>query len=180
MKKTIITILILFFSSYGKSFAQSGSVYGNAYDLKNLKPTTCELNSLYLDVANQQAEINLRDSGKLQPIILIARPGIRDKKSGLNTLIERRLHTASAYLIDYLEKQTKESVITAQAPNKGSEYGVIEIYVSGMLQEVLVQRPNAVVPVGSCDSSDNAESREKRALLYPWLYNSVTNKNRQK
>lgn len=177
MKKTIIIILILFFSCYGISFAQSNSDYGNIYDLSGLKPTTCELNSLYLDIANQQTETNLRGSGKLQPIILIARPGIKDKKKGLNTLIERRLHTASAYLVDYLEKQTKESVITAQAPNRGSEYGVIEIYVSGMFQEVLVQRPNAVVPIGSCDSADDAESRAKQALLYPWLYNSKSQKN---
>ncbi len=181
--RTVIVILLLIFSCSEISFAQSNLSSGITYDAKELKPTGCELNSLYLDGANQEAEVNLQDSGRLQTIILIARPGIKDRKKGLNTLIERRLYTTRAYLTDYLRKQPKEAVVTAQAPNNGSEYGVIEIYVSGVLNpNLLVIYPNAGIGVGSCESedSDDAEGRTKRALLYPWLYNFRTKKNSNK
>ena len=176
----MIFLAILQLFHFGESFAQEEPKTGFVYDIKEAKPEGCEFNNLHLENAHQQTVENNQRFGTSQILILIARPGIKDSEKGLNILIERRLYTARAYLTDYLEKRTKESVITATAPSNGAEYGVIEIYVTGALYNVLVSNPNYGIAVGSCDSADDAESRARHALLYPWLYNSKTKKNRKK
>lgn len=165
-------MLLLAFSQ--RTFPQTGSTPSLNYDVKKLKPESCEFNNMNLEQADIKAKEDFLSFGKGEAIILIARPGTRDKKVRLNTLIERRLYTAKAYLTDYLKKRSKKSVITAIAPNNRAEYGVIEIYVSGSLFYVLATNPNFGLGVGSCDSpdSDERKSRERRALLYPWLYKS--------
>ena len=169
-KLVILSLLYLTFSVNVSS--QTGSVPPLNYDVKKIKPESCELNNLNLEQADNKAKEDFLSFGKGEAIILIARPGTKDKKIGLNTLIERRLYTAKAYLTDYLKKRPKESVVTATAANNGAEFGVIEIYISGSLFYVLATNPNFGLGVGSCDSpdSDDKESRHRRALLYPWLY----------
>jgi hypothetical protein len=129
----------------------------------SIKPRPCEFNNLILEDANEAA-------GKNRPIILISRPGLRDTKS---EVVERRLYTARAYLIDFTNYRTSENTITAIARNEGRlDYGGIEVYVGGKLLDVITSEPNQLLGVGPCDSpeSDDKESRRRRALLYPWLY----------
>lgn len=180
-KRILLTVLLVFFC-LGESLAQAEPKAEFVYDAKKIKPEGCEFNDLHLEYAHQQALENSQRFGISQTLILIARPGTKDRKKGLDILLERRLYTARAYLTDYLEKRTKETIITAIAPNNGVEYGVTEIYVSGALYNVLVSHPNYGISVGSCEpeESDDAKSRARHALLYPWLYNSKTKKNRKK
>lgn len=182
MKRRILLTFLLLFFCFEKSFAQVEPKAEFVYNVKEIEPEGCEFNDLHLEYAHRQSVENSQRFGISQTLILIARPGIKDRKKGLGVLIERRLYTARAYLTDYLKKRTKETVITAIAPNNGVEYGVIEIYVSGVLYDVLVSHPNYGISVGSCESleSDDAESRARRALLYPWLYSSKSQKNRKK
>ena len=179
-RKIIIAFLLLVIFGAAESFAQTGSMPKLNYDVKKVKPEGCELNNMNLEQAHEKATEDFTLLGRGEAIILIARPGTKDKKG--NTLIERRLYTARAYLTDYLQKRTKESVITALGENNRAEYGVIEIYVSGSLFYVLAANPNFDVGFGSCDSpeSDDQASRAKRALLYPWLYNTKAKRNLKK
>lgn len=171
MKCLIYLLFLSVFCSQNFS-AQTVEISNSNYDRKKIKPETCELNNINLEQADTKAEEDYKLIGRGESIILIARAGTKDKKNNLNILLERRLYTARAYLSDYLKKREKETIITAIAPNEGSEYGIIEIYVSGSLFHVLASNPNYGISVGSCDSdaSDDAESRTKRALLYPWQY----------
>ena len=173
-RKIILAALLSVIFSSAESFAQTGSTPELNYDVKKVKPEGCELNNINLEQAHEKAQEDFTLLGRGEAIILIARPGTKDRQKELNALIERRLYTARAYLTDYLQKRTKESVITALGANNGAEYGVIEIYVSGSLFYVLASNPNFDIGFGSCDSpeSDDKASRARRALLYPWLYNS--------
>lgn len=172
MKKNTILILSLTFVVLHSAqlFAQQPKP-SNSDFVKKTKPETCELNNINIENAHRQAEEDALITGKSAVIILIGRPGKKDTKK---VLTARRLYTARAYLTDYLEWRNKETVITAEAPNNGNEYGVIEIYITGQLYYVIASNPNFDVGFGSCDSpeSDDKKSRVKRALLYPWLYNN--------
>lgn len=127
----------------------------------DIKPAGCELNDITLEQAHDEAGDTI--------IVLLARPAL---KSDRKLLLTRRLYTARAYLTDYLKRRSVDKVATAEAPNSGSKYGVIEIYVKGLLFDVLAVHPGDELALGSCDSldSDDQESRAKRALLYPWHF----------
>lgn len=180
MKKKIFVILsalILIFSQSAERFAQQQKS-SNADSVKQTKPETCELNNINLENADRQAKEDALLTGKSDTIILIARPGKKDQKSRAKALLEQRLYTARAYLTDYLKLREKETVVTAEAPNNGADYGVIEIYVTGQLNYVLASNPNFGIALGSCDSpeTDDQKSRARRALLYPWLYKNKLKK----
>lgn len=128
-----------------------------------LKPRGCERNNVVLELANEEAGID-------SVLVLIGRPGIKDKRKDIT---EKRLYTAAAYLVKYLSNsRTEKSTITGQSQNIGNEYGILEIYVKGKLFDVLASSPDFEIGLGSCDSleSDDEKRRAKRALLYPWLY----------
>jgi len=128
----------------------------------DLIPRGCEYNNIALEGARKKA-------GTRSVIILIARPG---KKDRLKAISERRLYTARAYLTSYLTLPDEPTVVTANGENSGGLYGVIEIYVTGILFDSLASYPNYELGLGSCDSleSDDEDSRAKRSLLYPWLF----------
>ncbi len=180
MKKKIILILLVLifvFSQSVEQFAQQQKTSG-ANSAKEIKPETCELNNINLENADRQAKEDALLTGKSDIIILIARPGKKEKKSLVKVLLEQRLYTTRAYLTDYLKLRGKETVVTAEAPNNGADYGVIEIYVTGQLNYVLASNPNFGIGLGSCDDpeSDDQRSRARRALLYPWFYKSKQKK----
>ena len=125
------------------------------------KPTNCENHIAVLEAANH-------DAGKDGLIILIARLGNGDNKPGLN---EHRLHSARAYLTEYLRARSPKSIVIAEG-ERIEGYGRIEIYVGGKLYYVLAIKANADLSVGSCEPAelDDARQRELRKKLYPWLY----------
>ena len=176
MKKKVfmvLSLLIIFFSYSAEQFAQQQKSL-DADSVKKIKPETCELNNINLENADRQAKEDAQLTGKSEIIILIARPGKKDTPSRVEKLLEQRLYTARAYLTDYSKLRQKETVVTAEAPNNGADYGVIEIYVTGQLYYVLASNPNFGIGLGSCDDpeSDDQRSRARRALLYPWFYKS--------
>jgi hypothetical protein len=126
-------------------------------------PRGCEFNNLVLERGN-------REAGDDSILILIAIRGVNDTKLDVS---RRRLLTARAYLTQYTNLREPANVIVAEALGDGQPpYGGVEIYVKGRLFDVLTSGPNLDLGLGACDSpeSDDKESREKRALLYPWLY----------
>ncbi len=105
-------------------------------------PDNCEGNSLRLDaVRNKWKESQLLSEKGV--IILIARLG---KKESDNQLNQRRLYTALKYL-----NVANGSVITAQG-EKTDELGIIEVYINGVLVEVLTVKNCEDLRIGICDN----------------------------
>ncbi|HEY6120153.1 MAG TPA: hypothetical protein VIV66_09355 [Pyrinomonadaceae bacterium] len=127
----------------------------------NLKPTNCENHIAVLEAANH-------DAGKDGLIILIGRLGSGDNKPDLN---RHRLHSARAYLTDYLSARSTNTIVIAEG-EKVEGYGRIEIYVGGKLYYVFAIKANGDLAVGSCEPADidDARQRKLRKKLYPWLY----------
>lgn len=127
----------------------------------NPKPTNCENHIAVLEAANH-------DAGKDGLIILIGRLGSGDNKLDLN---RHRLHSARAYLTDYLNVRSPNTVIIAEG-ERVHGYGRIDIYVGGKLYYVFAIKANADFAVGSCEPAelDDARQRDLRKKLYPWLY----------
>lgn len=127
----------------------------------DIKPMNCERHLLVLEGAHQAA-------GKDGLIILIARLGNGEYRQELS---RHRLHSASAYLTDYVRVRSPESIITAEG-QRVNGYGRIELYVGGKLFYVLALRRNAELSVGSCEPEelDDPRQRELRKKLYPWRY----------
>jgi len=144
------------------SAARPGPAAGGEQPAMQARPKGCEQNNILLEQSHEAA-------GEDSLIILVGRPGKRDKRVSVTG---RRLYTARAYLTSYLKLRGLETVVTAEAPNRGMEYGTVEIYVKGRMFAVLPSFPDKGLGLGSCDSpeSDDKESRARRALLYPWLY----------
>jgi hypothetical protein len=137
--------------------------------LTDVKPAGCERNNVILEQAHKEA-------GTDSIIILIGRPGKKDKREDITN---KRLYTSRAYLTQYLNWRTDKTTITGQSQNNGYDYGVVEIYIKGVLFDVLASYPDVEIGLGSCDSleSDDKQSRAKRILLYPWLYKKKSVKN---
>lgn len=131
------------------------------YSQTDPRPTNCENHIAVLEAANQ-------DAGKDGLIILIARLGSGDNKQELN---QHRLHSARAYLTEYLHARSPNTIVIAEG-ERVEGYGRIEIYVGGKLYYVLAIKANADLSVGSCEPAelDDARQRELRKKLYPWLY----------
>jgi hypothetical protein len=127
----------------------------------NPKPKNCENHIAVLEAANH-------DAGKDGLIILIGRLGSEDTKLDLN---RHRLHSARAYLTDYLNLRSPNTIIVAEG-ERAQGHGRIEIYVGGKLYYVFALKANADLAVGSCEPAemDDARQRELRKKLYPWLY----------
>lgn len=156
-KVSILFVLVWTFSGVVSAQQQTKNT------LITIEPKPCEFNNLMLEQAN-------REAGKDSVIILIARPGIKDTKKDIS---KKRLHTASAYLVEYGKFRSPEKVIVAEAPSEGKlYYGGVEIYVNGKLLDILTSGPNGLLGLGSCSHPDaeDDESRKRNALLYPWLY----------
>lgn len=153
-------LLLLFcvvFLSFGMIVAQQGGVF------RKHEPKGCEYNNISLEQAN-------RDANSDTVILIIGRLGNKDRKKDIT---ERRLYSASAYLTQYLSySRSTESVVAAEGKNIGNEFGVLEIYVNGKLYDTLLSNPDFDIGLGSCDSleSDDASSRAKRSILYPWKF----------
>jgi len=127
----------------------------------NPKPTNCENHIAVLEAANH-------DAGKDGLIILIGRLGSGDNKPDLN---QHRLHSARAYLTDYLGVRSSNTIVVAEGERVEGN-GRIEIYVAGKLYYVFALKANADLSVGSCEPAelDDARQKELRKTLYPWLY----------
>lgn len=127
----------------------------------NPKPTNCENHIAVLEAANH-------DAGKDGLIILMGRLGSGDNRHDLN---RHRLHSARAYLTDYLNVRSPNTIIIAEG-ERVQGYGRIDIYVGGKLYHVFAIKPNADLAVGSCEPAelDDARQRDLRKKLYPWLY----------
>ena len=135
----------------------------------NPKPTNCESHIAVLEAANH-------DAGKDGLIILIGRLGTGDNKPDLN---RHRLHSARAYLTDYISARSTNTVIIADG-EKVEGYGRIEVYVGGKLYYVFAIKANADFAVGSCEPADldDARQRELRKKLYPWLFPKLPGRRR--
>ncbi len=124
-------------------------------------PKGCEENNRILEAANEEAGNSI--------VLLIGYNGRLDKNRDMRS---RRLYSASAYLTDYLGVRTKDAVVTGKSDISKPDFGLIEIYIKGRLYSSIWANPGYDIGLGSCDSleSDDAASRRKRALLYPWRF----------
>src|SRR6266481_2301886 len=122
------------------------------------KPTNCEFNIAVLDGAHGKV-------GKDDLIIVIARRGVSEQRQDLN---RRRLHNVRTYLVEF-DHRSPETIITAEG-ERVNGYGRIELYVGGKLFYVLMIRPNADFPVGSCSyEGEDPCTHEREKKLYPCL-----------
>jgi hypothetical protein len=156
MSRGIFSLALLFL------YLTSAARLTTAQDVQtNPKPTNCENHIAVLEAANH-------DAGKDGLIILIGRLGSGDNKPDLN---RHRLHTARAYLSDYLNVRSPSTIIIAEG-ERVQGYGRIDIYVGGKLYYVFAIKPNADLAVGSCEPAelDDARQRDLRQKMYPWLY----------
>lgn len=142
-------------TAFGQSTLQPGAM--------KIAPRPCEFNNMALELASQ-------DAGKDSVLILIARPGLIDRRKRTQ---DRRLHTARAYLVEYTKLSEAKGIVTAKAPRDGRLfYGGIEIYVKGKLQDVLTFEKDSDLSVGTCSGEQPIDhrSRARLAILYPWIY----------
>ena len=122
------------------------------------KPTNCEFNIAVLDGAHGKV-------GKDELIIVIARLGDNEQRQDLN---RRRLHNVRTYLVEF-DHRSPQTIITAEG-DRANGYGRIELYVAGKLFYVLMIRPNADFPVGSCSyEGEDPCTHEREKKLYPCL-----------
>ena len=122
------------------------------------KPTNCEFNIAVLDGAHGKV-------GKDDLIIVIARLGDNEQRQDLN---RRRLHNIRTYLVEF-DHRSPETIITAEG-ERVNGYGRVELYVGGKLFYVLIIRPNADFPVGSCSyEGEDPCTHEREKKLYPCL-----------
>lgn len=125
---------------------------------RQIEPYPCEPNLATLNVAHQIA-------GEKDLIIFIARLGDGEGRGEIN---RRRLHNVRAYLTSQLYwKRDPETVIVAEG-ERVRGYGRVEIYIRGILIDVIAAERNRDIPVGSCEPDD---IRPKRAdeIFYPFL-----------
>lgn len=127
---------------------------------EEIKPGNCENNIAVIEAAHKA-------TGKDGLLIIIARLGDGERRKALNY---RRLHNASAYLTDYLNVRSSETVVIGEG-ERINGYGRIELYVGGKLFDVLAVGRNADLIVGSCEPEvlDDQRQKELRMKLYPWL-----------
>ena len=122
------------------------------------QPNNCEDNLLALNGAHQVAD----GEGV---IIIIARLGTRETRSGLN---RRRPHNAREYLTSelYWKRDPKTVVVAEGGPANG--YGRLEIYVKGFLWDAMLVKRNDDLWVGSCEP-DEIRPKWADAIFHPFL-----------
>lgn len=163
-KKTIITLIIILQALIFTVSVSSQRIK----DLIKIEPRPCEFSNQRLEQADDEA-------GQDSIIILISKLGVKDTKKDI---AKKRLHTAKAYLTKYRGLRGFDAVLIAEAPKeKKLYYGGVEIYVKGKFFDILTSSPNGVLALGACDYPDaqDAESRERDSILYPWLYKKKVN-----
>ena len=97
-------------------------------------------------------------------IILIARLGNGENKAELN---RRRLYNAKTYLTESWKREPKTIIVAQGEQAKG--YGRIEVYIKGMLVDVIAVKRNLDLPVGiTCDVEDE--------IFYPRLGEKLRSK----
>jgi hypothetical protein len=107
----------------------------------------------WLEVLSSRRRLDESDDG----LILIARLGNGENSRSLN---QHRLHSARAYLTDYLAARSLGSIVTAEG-ERVNGYGRIEIYVKGRLYSALAVKPNADLSVGSCEPKELDDPRQR-------------------
>lgn len=113
------------------------------------KADTCEISVAKLDAVR-----NIITKEKVDTkLILISRPG---KKENSSYLEKRRLYAIKKYLIDIGVSDDK--IITAQSIGM-KDLGIIEIYVSGGLFEIIIADRNKDIPVGRCEDTKEDKKR---------------------
>jgi hypothetical protein len=123
---------------------------------RKIEPYDCEANDATLNVTHQTA-------GGKDLIIFIARLGDGEKNRSLNY---RRLHNVRAYLTEFGWKRDPQTIILAEGERvKG--YGRIEIYVKGILFDVLAVKTNGDLPIGSCEP-DDIRPKKAEEIFYPY------------
>lgn len=110
------------------------------------KPTNCERHIVVLEGAHHEAG----DDG-------LARLGNGENSRSIN---QHRLHSARAYLTDYLAARLPGSVVIAEG-ERVNGYGRIEIYIKGRLYSALAVKPNADLSVGSCEPKELDDPRQR-------------------
>lgn len=166
MKKqnhTYIKKILTFVTTISLSFMISLAQIAESPDSIKVQPLGCEFNTMALDLANHEA-------GTDSVMVILAFPGKADKKS---TAIERRLHTARAYLTEVTGYRNHDSLVVGRVMTADTfYYGGIDIYVKGKLQARLTSFQDEDFFVANCsgDESTDKRSRERRHLLFPWRY----------
>lgn len=112
-----------------------GSVAQESISLNNpdtLIPTNCEMNSVKLDNALDRF---IKKQSEGSTLILIARFGNGEYSRELN---RRRLFNVKQYLVGIRGIDLKKIIVAESGRVKG--YGRVEVYVGGVLFEILVAR----------------------------------------
>jgi hypothetical protein len=117
------------------------------------KPTSCEINILYIDEA--LAQIELSESS----LIIIAHLGDGEESRSWN---QRRLSNIQSYIKKF--RNSKARIIFAQG-EKVKGFGQVNIYVKGQLFRTLIVRRNQDIPVGTCTED------KQNCIFYPWRSN---------
>ncbi len=121
----------------------------------NLKPTNCEMNAAMLDRVPQN---RFQGEAENDLVIAIAHLGEREYSSELN---RRRLFNVRYRLENYRGLNPKRIVVAQGEGVKG--YGRVELYVDGVLFEVLVAERGKDLCVSCCGiNEDFYPERTKR------------------
>ena len=125
---------------------------------RKIEPYPCEFNPATLNAAHQVAE-------EKDLIIFIARLGDGESRRELN---RRRLHNVRTYLTSELYwKRDLKTVIVAEGERvKG--YGRVEIYIKGILMDVIAAKRDRHILVGSCEP-DEIRPKWADEIFYPFL-----------
>ena len=139
MTKLLILIFWLAFAVY----------YVSGQTEEKIQPYACGRTTANLNANHQSAGDN--------NIILIARLGDGENRTELN---RRRLYNAKTYLTTSWNRDPKTIIVAQGERVKG--YGRIEVYVNGMMTDVIAVKRNLDLPVGiTCDKEDE--------IFYPRL-----------
>ena len=130
-------------------------------------PNNCEDNLFTLNAAHVAA-------GEKDLLIIIARLGNGEINRSLN---HRRLHNVRAYLTEFGWKRNPQTIILAEG-ERVNGYGRIEIYIKGILFDVLVIQTNGDLLVGSCEP-DNIRPKKAEEIFYPYR-DAILRKSKKK
>jgi hypothetical protein len=147
-----VAILSLLLVSVGLAQQSTSS---NSPD--SLAPTNCEMNAAMLSRVPQQ---RFQGEAESDAVIAIARLGAREYSREIN---RRRLFNVKYYLEQYRGLNPKRIVVAEGERVKG--YGRVELYVEGVLLEVLVAEYGKDLCVSCCGPNDDfypERTRRKR------------------
>ena len=150
----ILAVVMLFLSLVPVDLARQSTPSSSSY---KLEPTSCETNAVMLDGVPQK---RFQGGTESDVLIAIARLGEREYSRELN---RRRLFNVKYYLEKHRGLTPKRIVVAEGERVKG--YGRVELYVGGVLFEVLIPERGKDLCVSCCESFEDfypERTRRKR------------------